>query len=99
MNFEFDDFWHQQVASRNEKKFGCSVPWHPIIVSKITKKPIKICNDSTTGKEALMQYRHFRDRKINQESVPCAKIDISLGIPKIDVKDNNENEAYIRMYL
>ena len=30
--------------------------------------------------------------------VPCARIDISLGIPKVDVKDNNKNEAYIRMY-
>ena len=98
MNFKFDELWYQKTARENEKKFGCSVPWHPSIYSQITKKEIQICNDSSKGLKALKQSQQFRDSLISPESTPCANFEISLGLPKIDDTDNNMNEAYIRMY-
>ena len=98
MNFKFDELWYQKTARENEKKFGCSIPWHPIIYSELTKKNIQICNNSSTGLKALKRSRQFRDSLISAESIPCSNFEISLGLPKIDDEDNDMNEAYVRLY-
>ena len=98
MNFKFDEVWYEKIAQENEKKFGCSIPWHPKIHSKATNTPIQICDDSSKGVKALKQSRQFRDSLISAESIPCSNFEITLGLPKIDDTDNDMTEAYIRLY-
>lgn len=99
LNLEFDDVWYQRVARENDRMFGCSVPWHPITYSKVTKKKIQICNDSSTGLKALKHMRLLHDSHMFLDSTPCANFEFFLGLPMIDNMDNDRNEAFIRMYL
>ena len=99
MNFNYDQKWYSRIAKENEKRFGCTVPFHPPIYSELTNNKIKICDNLTLGQKAQGHYLDSRDNQVSANDTPCAKFDIDLGLPDIDYDDNEENEAFIRLYI
>ena len=99
LNYNYDRQWHQQLAEQNENTLGCSVPWHPTLISRRTKKKIKICENSTLGMKAKKQFDRFADGVSSMDQIPCATYQIFPGFTDRDVSGNKPNEAYIRLYL
>ena len=95
----FDTMLYERIAKANEKLFGCSVPWHPPIYSDITRNVIEICNTSERGFLAYRKFHAFRDSQLSEDLIPCTMFDIYTGLLDVDEKDNNLDEAYIRLYL
>ena len=99
MNYNFDMAWYTRIAKDNNKMYGCSVPFHPPIISEDGQKEIEICSNSTMGLKAQKNYANNRDTLFSDEFIPCAVFDIALGLPFIDDEGNNINEAYMRLYV
>ena len=97
-NKNYDYSFYDIVANENEKKFNCTVPFHPPTLSKMTGNIIEICPDKLRGKEAYRSYKSFVQTGPSSPSMrPCAGMDVFLGLPDIDT--GPEDEAYIRLYL
>ena len=99
LNHKYDDTVYRLIAEENEKKFGCTVPWHPEMTSLKSNKKIEICDNSNLGEEAKKQFDKFVDGIITEDLVPCAWFDIFTGLTDVDETDNNMNEAFARLYL
>ena len=96
MNLDFDDTWYKHVATENFRKYGCSVPWHPIFSFEDNSK-IEICNKSSLGMKAVEKFVDSKDAPLSKELVPCAMYDINLGPTAFG--DHPKNEAYVKLYL
>ena len=99
LNLNYDMMWYQQLAEANERDFGCSVPWHPNLISRKTNKKIEICRNSTLAMKANDQFDNLMDTGIAGLGIPCAKYKITPGLTDRDDTGNNPNEAYTRLYL
>ena len=99
MNLNFDDTLYSQANAKLEDKFNCTVPFLPAIMSNVTGKLTKICNDAEAGKEALQLYDYFKSGGLSLISdLPCATMDIFLGLPFIS-NTGSSDEAYLKIYL
>ena len=99
MNLNFDNTLYKVANSKLENKFGCTVPFLPPFKSNKTGQLTRICEDSTTGSEALELYDYFKSGGLSQISKqPCATMDIFLGLPFTSSHSNDE-EAYFKIYL
>ena len=99
MNLNFDTRWYQNIATENENVFGCSVPWHPKYRSNVTGDEIKICQSAEKARKARKRYGTLWAAKLSHEWIPCATFETSPGLPDIDDTDNNQEEAFIRLYV
>ena len=102
MNEVYDEVFYRAVSEKNEKELGCSTPWEPARTSKITGRELEICNDTEQGKAAVATLRNWipgSDDSLESEYKPCSVFDIAFGLPQVDDTENNQNEAYIRIYL
>ena len=101
MNEVYDEVFYKAVSEKNEKELGCSTPWEPARTSKITGRELEICNSTEQGKAALATLRSWIPGSDSSETEykPCSVFDIVFGIPQVDDTNNNQNEAYIRIYL
>ena len=97
-NLNFDEKWHEHVASENKRMFGCSVPWHPTNLSKSGER-IEICRDPKLGAKAMDQFMNYHDSSWTKDSVPCAWYEINLGIPDVGENENKPDIGHIRFYL
>ena len=99
MNLNFDNTLYSVANSKLENKFGCTVPFLPPFSSNKTGQLTRICEDPTTGSEALELYDYFKSGGLSQISKqPCATMDIFLGLPFTSSHSNDE-EAYFKIYL
>ena len=97
-NKNYDYSFYDIVANQNEDKFNCTVPFHPLTLSKKTGNIAEICPDMIRGKAAYRNYKSFVQTGPSSSSMrPCAGMDVFLGLPDIDT--GPEDEAYIRLYL
>ena len=105
MNLKYDYDFYNLLATKNEKEFNCTVPFHPPTTSKLNGRLIEICNNSRNGNRALENYEALRTGSLSHEHVhdhehePCAMMDIIFGLPHIDENNNSRHEAYIKLYL
>ena len=100
MSLNYDQIFYQGIALENDELYNCSVPFHPIFNSEKTFKPIEICHNAVTGKKAFDNFNKVESSRIlSDEDKPCSRFGIFPGLPDIDVEDNNEKEAYIRLYI
>ena len=99
MNRNFDKVWYEKIARENEKKFGCSVPFHPPFNTETGKKEIEICKNATIGKKAYSNFQHAIDSTFTAEYRPCAKFDIYFGLPDTDDTGNKMTEAHLALYV
>ena len=99
MNANFDNAMYQHIADENFKLFGCSVPFHPPSYSISTYEIIKICRNATNGLKAFQNFESLRNAILSEDFIPCENFNFFLGMPDIDEKDNDPNEAYVRLYL
>ena len=108
MNSIYDNSLSEMANNELVEKFGCTIPFLPAVSSNGTGKPIKICEDAETGSKA---YNHYRDIESSQlGNMPCARMDIFLGLPAIS--NNSEvvnphpyfgyglrNKAFVLLYF
>ena len=103
MNHNYDKTLYNMVAHKNEKELNCSVPFHPITLSKLSGKIIDVCNNSETGKKALRNLHSLADEGPDLPNKnPCAGMDFFLGVPEIEkntIGDQATQEAFIRLYI
>ena len=99
MNTNFDNEMYQHIAEENLKLFGCSVPFHPPSYSRSPNEIIKICRNETNGLKAYHNFESLRNVILSEDFIPCQNFNFFLGMPDIDEKDNDPDEAYIRLYL
>ena len=100
MNLKYDYEFYNLVATKNEKEFNCTVPFHPPTTSKRNGNLIGICNNSRNGKKALANYEAlWLMGPHSTKHEPCAMMDIIFGLPHTDESDNPRHEAYIKLYL
>ena len=98
MNLNYDNWVYNTVAQMNEKKYNCSVPFHPPTESKVTGKDIEICRDLETGKHALTYYNSLVGKgPQTPETSPCSGMDVFLGPP--DISGDTKENGYIRLYV
>ena len=98
INNKYDKSFYSIIADDNEKKYNCTVPFHPPTLSKTTGNMIEICPDIYRGENALSNYKSFVQTGPSSPSMrPCSGMDVFLGLPDIDT--GPEDEAYIRLYL
>ena len=93
-----DNDTYTKIANENDMKYGCSVPFHPLIYSELTNAEIKICDNHTTGWKAYEVWAKLKSKN-DIFGTPCAGFDIFPGLPDIDEDDNDKNEAYVQFYL
>ena len=93
-----DNITYKKIANENEMKYGCSVPFHPLIYSELTKAKIKICDNHTTGLKAYEEWKKLKS-KDDIFGTPCAGFDFFPRLPDIDEDDNDKTEAYVQFYL
>ena len=99
-NLHYDKIFYKEIAIENQKKFGCSVPFHPPIQLESDNKDVKICDNATVGKSALENWSDAKSGSlVGNDQSPCAWFDIFLGLPVIDDDGNDPTEAYIRVYI
>ena len=99
MNQKFDEYFYKLISEENMNKFGCTVPYHrPMNFSK-TRKVSKICDNVTQGIQAWTHYDETRSSSWPHQFTPCARFDISMGLPFIDTTGNSMEEAYIKIYM
>ena len=80
MNLKYDEWFYNSSAYKNERKYNCSVPFHPSVESPITGKVIEICKDEEIGERALSDYNNnFVAGSKTKETKPCAGMNIFLG--------------------
>ena len=53
MNSDYDKWFYNSIAHKNERNYNCSVPFHPPVYSPISGKVIEVCKDEEVGKRAL----------------------------------------------
>ena len=80
-DFTFDDTVYEIANSELEKEHNCTIPFLPKIPSNIRGDPSEICKVEETGRNALKLYQNIESNAL--ENVPCARMDISLGLPFI----------------
>lgn len=98
INSKYDLSFYEIIAHENDKKFNCTVPFHPPTLSSRTRNMIEICPDSRRGRGALSNYRSFVQTGPSSPNMrPCSGMDVFLGLPDID--SGSKDEAYIRLYL
>ena len=99
VNMKFDEKLYSVAHSDLKKHFNCTIPFLPEIVSNITGKSAKICNNSSIASEANKYYSYLTDRgPSGSKNFPCATMDIYLGVPFI-AKDGDKDKAYTKLYL
>ena len=98
MNLKFDESWYKHVAMENYKKYGCSVPWHPLYKYDDDSE-IRVCNNSNSGYKAAESFNHSKDAPISKDLVPCAKYNINLGTIDRNTNGHPKNETFVRLYL
>ena len=99
MNMKFDENLYSMANSDLEKRYNCTIPFLPEIVSNETGKPTEICNSPSIGSKAIKHYNYLRTRgPSGNQNFPCAVMDIYLGIPFID-KNGSKDKAYTKLYL
>ena len=101
-NIQFDDKWYEYIATENDKRFGCSVPWHPRFLSKRTGNEIEICRDPKSAANAATFFLDHYQATISEELTPCARYDVSLGMPHIrntTADDTNSDKAFLKLYF
>ena len=100
MNLNFDDMLYEKANAKLEDEFNCTVPFLPSIISNVTGNLSEICRDSDTGYKALGLYDYFKSGglySLIKDQMPCATMDIFLGLPFIT--NGSQHEAYIKIYL
>ena len=85
----FDDSLYQLANDELERKFGCTIPFIPSFSSNDTGKPIEICRDAETGSKAMGKYLDIESSQLG--NMPCARMDIFLGMPYISNNSEVEN--------
>ena len=98
MDLNFDEIWYKHVATKNYKKYGCSVPWHPLFDNGNGSK-IGICSNSNLGFKATEMFIDSKDAPISKDLVPCAKYNINLGTIDRNTNGHPKNETFVRLYL
>ena len=99
LNLKFDDTLYHIANAELERRYNCTIPFLPAIISNKTGKPTKICTNQSTGFKAIKLYTYFRTGGISTISeFPCAGMDIFLGLP-FNEKKGSDNWAYIKIYL
>ena len=99
MNQKFDDYFYKLISEENMNKFGCTVPYHPPISFSKTGEISKICKNVTLGMQAWTHYDETRSSSWPHQFTPCARFDISMGLPFIDTTGNSMEEAYLKIYM
>ena len=99
MSNEYDKVFYNKVATENDMKYGCTVPFHPQIISEITKTQIEICRNVSSAERAYANYLVSKSASVlSPEDVPCAGFHIFPGLP-LDSIEANYTKAYIRLYI
>ena len=99
MDYNYDANFYSTVAHENEKRFNCSVPFHPPIKSNTTGKLIEICKTSSLGIKAYNnRWKVYSKMSQIQNYKPCAWIDVTLGMPHVS-QDHQKEGAFIRLYF
>ena len=83
------------AAHSNARKFNCSVPFHPPIMSIKAGGIIEICNNSVKGEKAFSNYIAVL---LRPNAEPCISMNVFPGIP-IKSKGQSKQEASIRVYM
>ena len=99
MNSDYDRWFYNSIAHRNERIYNCSVPFHPPVESPITGKIIEVCKDKEIGERALTDYNNNNAAgSKTTETKPCAGMDVFLGPAEGSIQNKKEN-AYIKIYV
>ena len=99
MNLMFDDTLYEVANTELERKYNCTIPFLPTIISNATGEPTKICKNPSTGFKAIKLYDYIRISGLSAVSeMPCAVMDIDFGLPNIDTK-GKAGRSYLRLYL
>ena len=99
MDYNYDANFYSTVAHENEKRFNCSVPFHPPTKSNTTGKLIEICKTSSLGIKAYNnRWNVYSKMSQIQKYKPCAWIDVTLGLPHVSQK-HRKGGAYLRLYF
>ena len=64
-----------------ETEFGCTVPFLPSLPSNSDGKLTEICKDEKIGFKAMTEYLDIVSSQLG--NMPCARMDIFLGMPAI----------------
>ena len=103
MNQNYDKEFYNRVANKNNEELNCSVPFHPVIMSKNNGKTIEICKHNETGKKAVENWLSLLDSGADLlNNKPCTEMHSFLGLP--DKSENNignqpNHEAFVRLYM
>ena len=81
LNKNFDETLYKMANADLEKLYQCTIPFLPAIVSNTTGVPTSICKNLDTGKLAMERYLGIESDLLS--SMPCARMDIFLGMPAI----------------
>ena len=99
MSLKYDEVFYNRITKENERKFNCSVPFHPPTISKVRNGDIEICENAVAGKKAYDHFwKNFNAGILSAKDNPCAGFDIFLGLPFIN-DDRVSYEAFIRVYM
>ena len=104
----FDNELYKIANNQLETKFGCTVPFLPSLSSNIEEKTTEICQDEKIGSKAMTHYLDVVSSQLG--NMPCARMDIFLGMPAIS--NNSEvtnphpysgyglrNKAFVLLYF
>lgn len=94
MDFKFDETFYRLANADLENQYGCTIPYLPLILSNVTQKPTEICKDEDIGQKAMNRYSNIQTSQLG--NMPCARIDIFMGIPTVT---NNSEVANPRPYM
>ena len=96
MDYNYDANFYSTVAHENEKRFNCSVPFHPPTKSNVTGKLIEICKNSSLGIKAYNnRWKVYSKMPQIHNYKPCTWIDVTLGMPHVSQKEG----SFIRLYF
>ena len=99
MSNDYDKVFYNKVATENDMKYNCTVPFHPPIISEFTQNQIQICRNVTSGEKAYADYLVSKSASFEDDfKDPCAGFDIFPGLPFI-TNEANYTKAYIRLYI
>ena len=92
MNHNYDKIMYNTIAHKNDMELNCSVPFHPITISKVSGKIIDVCNNSEAGKNALRNLKSLTDEGPDlHKSNPCAGMNFFLGLSDIGKNNVGDN--------
>lgn len=90
MNLKFDETLYKLANEDLEKQYGCTIPFLPATSSNVTGIPTEICKDEQVAQKAMNRYSDIESSQLGTH-MPCARMDIFMGMPSITNNSEVEN--------